>query len=137
MKWTVMTARLRGDIVVIDLAWTNGQCGEDELSALILQLLDQGFRRYVLNFVRVPCLESAALGGLVRAHTSVTRRGGKLGLVDTYGRVKPLFEATGFAWTFDVFTSQDEAVRSLASLGARASVLPERVLSPTTRHTAY
>ena len=137
MKWTVMTARLRGDVVVIDLAWTNGQCGEDELSALILQLLDQGFRRYVLNLVRVPCLESSALGGLVRAHTTVTRRGGKLGLVDTDGRVRHLFEMTGFAWTFDVFTSQDEAVRSFANPGARASVLPERVLSPTPRHTAY
>ena len=135
MKWTVMTARLRGDVVVIDLAWTNGQYGEDELSALILQLLDQGFRRYVFNLVRVPCLESSALGGLVRAHTTVMRRGGKLGLVDICGRVRHLFEMTGFAWTFDVFTSQDEAVRSLASLGARASVVPEHVSSPRTRHT--
>ena len=133
MKWKMMTARLRGDVVVIDLAWTNGQCGEDELSALILQLLDQGFQRYVLNLVRVPCLESPALGGLVRAHATVTRRGGKLSLVDGHGGVRHLLETTGFAWTFDVLTSQDEAVRSFGSHRARTTALQERVSSATTR----
>jgi anti-anti-sigma factor len=133
MKWTVMTARLRGDVVVIDLAWTNGQYGEDELSALILQLLDQGFRRYVLNLVRVPCLESSALGGLARAHTTATRRGGKLSLVDAHGRVRHLLEATGLAWTFEVFTSQNAAVGSFGNHRARDMAFPGSVSSPATR----
>ena len=68
MKWKMMTARLRGDVVVIDLAWTNGQCGEDELSALILQLLDQGFQRYMLNLVRVPSPRAQRSAGW-SAHT--------------------------------------------------------------------
>jgi anti-sigma B factor antagonist len=118
MKWKAMTARLRGDVVVIDLAWTNCQCDADELPALILQLLEHGFRQYMLNLVRVPYLDSSGLGGLVSTYTTVTRRGGKLSLLDAHGRVSHLLEITRLASTFDVFTSEDEGVLSFGrSLG--------------------
>jgi len=132
MKWTVMTARLRGQVVVIDLAWANGERAEDELSALIVELLGQGFRGFVLNLVRIRYLDSSDLGGLLRASATVTRSGGKLGLLDSHEQVGHLLGATRLASTVDVFTSEDEAVRSVR-IFAPATALPERLSPPTTR----
>jgi anti-anti-sigma regulatory factor len=74
MKWTVMTARLRGEVVVIDLACANGERDEDELPALIVQLLEQGFREFVLNLAQIHCLDGSNLSVLLRASTAVTRK---------------------------------------------------------------
>ena len=133
MSWTVMTARLRGEVVVIDLACANCERDEDELPALIVQLLEQGFREFVLNLARIRYLDGSNLGGLVRASTAVTGRSGKLSLLDAHGRVRHLLEIARLASTFDVFASEDEAVPSFGNLRARATATPERVTSPTTR----
>ena len=71
------------------------------------------------------------------------RRGGKLGLVDFIcGRVRHLFEMTGFAWTFDVFTSLDERyavlrvlVRVRASFQNTSRHLGRGILSAERRHS--
>ena len=122
MKWTVMTARLRGEVVVINLAWAYGERDEDELSALIVQLLEQGFRIFLLNLVRSRCLAASEIGGLVRASRAVTRKGGNLGLLDPQERVRHLL-AMRLASRFDVFTSEDEAVRRLHDLREPANML--------------
>lgn len=122
MKWKVMTARLRDEVVVIDLAWANGERDEDEPSATIVQLLEQGFRTFVLNLVRVRNLAGSEIGGLLRASTAVTRKGGNLCLLDPQARVGHLL-AMRIASRFDVFASEDEAVRSLDGLRARANML--------------
>jgi len=131
MNWTVLTARLRGQVVVIDLAWVNSERKADELSALIVPLLKQGFRRFLLNLVRIRYIDSSDLGALFRVSTTVTRNGGKLGLLDPHGRVRPLLEIARLASMVDVFTSEDEAVHGSDAHRARATVLPERVSPPT------
>jgi len=133
MNWTVMTARLRGQVVVIDLAWANSEREVDELSALIVPLLEQGFRAFLLNLVRIRYLDSSDLGALLRVSATVTRKGGKLSLLDPRGRVRPLLEIARLASTFEVFTAEDEAVRSFDSLRAPGIVLTERVSPPPTR----
>ena len=133
MNWTVMTARLRGQVVVIDLAWANSEREADELLALIVPLLEQGFRKFLLNLVRIRYLDSSDLGALLHVSATVTRNGGKLSLLDPHGRVRPLLEIARLASTFEVFTSEDEAVRSFDSLRVPGIVLTERVSPPPTR----
>lgn len=122
MKWTVMTARMRGGVVVVDLAWANGERDEDDLSALMVRLLEQGFRTFLLNLVRMRYFADSEIGGLVRASRAVTQKGGSLGLLDPQGRVRHVLTMR-LATRFDVFTSEDEAVRSLDGLRERANTL--------------
>jgi len=131
MNWTVLTARLRGQVVVIDLAWANSECEADELSTLIVPLLEQGFRKFLLNLVRIRYLDSSDLGALLRVSTTVTRNGGTLSLLDPPGRATPLPEIARLASMLDVFTSEDEAVYSSDGLRARAPVFTQRVSPPT------
>jgi anti-anti-sigma factor len=133
MKWKVMSARLRGDVVVIDLAWANCEHAEDEVSALIVDMLDQGFRGFVLNPVRIRYFDSSDLGGLLRASKAVTRKGGKLSLLDSYGQVRHLLDTTLLGSPLVVFTSEDEAVRSVRSVRVHATASPERLSLPATR----
>jgi anti-sigma B factor antagonist len=101
-----------GDVVVIDLAGTMCLCGEDELPALVAHMLDQGFRRFVLNLLQVPYMDSSGLGGMLRAYTTVARSGGKLKLVHVHERIRRLLEIARLGSTLEVFTSEDAAVCS-------------------------
>ena len=112
MQWKEMTARTIGDVVVIDLAGNMCLCGEDELRALIVHLLEQGFRQFVLNLIRVPYIDSSGLGGMVRAYTAVVRSGGKLKVVHVHERIRRLLESTRLASIFEVFTSEEAVVCS-------------------------
>jgi len=115
MQWKQMTARTIGDVVVIDLVGSMCLCGDDELPALIVHLLDQGSTQFVLNCLRVPYIDSSGLDGMVRAFTAVVRRGGTLKLLHLHQRVQRLLEITRLASTFEVFGSEEEAVRSFKS----------------------
>lgn len=114
MQWKEMTARTRGDVLVIDLAGNMCLCGENELEAFVVHLLDQGFRQFVLNLVRLPYIDSSGLHGMLRTSNAVARQGGKLKLLHVHPRIRQLLTTTRLISTFEMFTAEDEAVNSFS-----------------------
>ena len=112
MQWKEMTARARGDIIVIDLRGNMCLCGEDELPTFVSDLLEQGFLKFILNLRELPSIDSGGLSGIVRAYTAVTRRGGRLGLLHVQPRIRGLLEITKLTSFFEAFDSEDEALQT-------------------------
>ena len=71
-----INARIVDGAVVIELFDAMKPGFGDEVAEVVSRFVDQGHRRFVLDFSRVPVLDSAGLGGVVRAFTLVSRRGG-------------------------------------------------------------
>ena len=117
MQWKEISARIRGDVVVIDLAGNMCLCGENELRDFVVHLLDQGSRQFVLNLLRTPSIDSSGLGGMVQAYSAVARKGGKLKLLHVHPRIRQLLDTTRVASIFEMFTSEDEAVSSFTEHG--------------------
>jgi anti-sigma B factor antagonist len=68
----------------------------------IADLLRGGCREFVLDLERVPYIDSAGLGELVRAYTTVSRRGGTLKLLNLSRRVTELLSIAKLAsWLED------------------------------------
>jgi anti-sigma B factor antagonist len=78
-------------------------------------LVNQGQRKIVLNLAEVPYLDSAGLGEVVRAYTTVTKQGGSLKLLNLTKRITDLLSITKLLTVFDTFDSEDEAVRSFSA----------------------
>lgn len=98
-----LTCEISGEAAVVDPGTRAALCeGEDGLPQLITTLLDKGVSNVLLDLHRVRSIDSLALAGIVQAHRSLTRRGGKLKIVNVGRRVRDLFEATRLASVFEI-----------------------------------
>ena len=66
----------------------------------------------IFNLEQVSYVDSAGLGALVSAYTTVTREGGSLKLVNVTKRLQDLLSITKLLTVFETFDSEDEALRS-------------------------
>ncbi len=105
-----------GDVTVISLtgAITLG-APTSRLREWIVEALNLGRRKILLNLHEVYFIDSSGLGELVSAYTSVTGRGGRLKLLNLNRRARDLLQVTKLYTVFEVF---DDEGKALASFGA-------------------
>src|ERR1051325_7735547 len=111
-----ITERTVGDVMVVDLKGkiTLGE-GDELLKDKVNSLVNQGQKKIILNLAEVPYLDSAGLGEVVRAYTTVSRQGGSFKLLGLTKRITDLLAITKLLTGFDAFDSEDDAVRSLSA----------------------
>jgi len=108
--------RTVGDVIVIDVKGkvTLGQ-GDEMLKDKVNSLVNQGHKKLVLNLAEVPYIDSAGLGEIVRAYTTVSRQGGSLKLLNLTKRITDLLSITKLLTVFETFESEGDAVRSFSA----------------------
>jgi len=102
-----------GDVVVVDLhgRMVVGE-GDRALREAVTRLADSGKARIILNLADVSYIDSAVLSEIVRTHTTVSRKGGKLKLLSLPAKIQDLLSMTKLVTVFETYASEDEAVRS-------------------------
>ena len=105
-----------GDIIVLDLKGkvTLGE-GDELLKDKVNSLVNQGYRKLVLNLEDVPYIDSAGLGEIVRTYTTVSRQGGSLKLLNLTKRITDLLSITKLLTVFETFDSESDAVKSFSA----------------------
>jgi len=105
--------RTVGHVKVLDLS---GQItftqGDEMLKDKIHSVVHQGDTNILVNLADVDYVDSAGLGELVGAYTTVTHAGGKLKLVNLTKRLRDLLTITKLLTVFETFDNEDDAVRS-------------------------
>jgi len=111
-----ITERSVGDVMVLDIKGkiTLGE-GDEQLKDKVNSLVNQGHRKMVLNLAEVPYLDSAGLGEVVRAYTTVSRQGGSLKLLNLTKRITDLLSITKLLTVFETFDSERDAVQSFSA----------------------
>jgi anti-sigma B factor antagonist len=74
--------------------------------------LASGSRDILLNLAAVSTIDSAGVGELVSAYTTVTNRGGRLKLVNLPSKVNDILQITQLITVFEVHDDEREAVDS-------------------------
>lgn len=110
-----ISERQAGDVTVLDLSGKltmtdSGGRVKDRVNGLVAQ----GRRKIVLNLGEVSYMDSAGLGEVVACHTSATRDGGAIKLVNIGGRIKDLLVMTKLLTVFDCHETEQEALADLA-----------------------
>ncbi|MCL4819086.1 MAG: STAS domain-containing protein [Vicinamibacteria bacterium] len=105
--------RTVGDIIILDL---HGKIligeGDDALREAVTKLVDSGAQKILLNLADVPYVDSAGLGEIVRCYTTVSRKGGRLKLINLTKKIQDLLAITKLLTVFETYESEDEAVKS-------------------------
>ena len=78
------------------------------------ELVQGGSRRIILNMADVTYLDSAGIGELVAAYTTVTTAGGQLKLLNLAKRVHDLLNITKLYTIFETFEDEASAIASFS-----------------------
>jgi len=105
-----------GDVTILDLKGklTLGD-GDELMRNKINGLIQAGAKKIVLNLGEVPYIDSAGLGEVVRAYTTVKRQEGMLKLLNLTKRIQDLLAITKLLTVFDTFDSENDAVKSFGA----------------------
>jgi len=105
----VVQQRTISDVVVLDLSgrlWIL----DLPLRDLMIGLLGEGNRHFVLNLAAVDYIDSSGLGQLITIWSSVRNKGGHMTVLNPTKRVQRLFEITRLNKVFEILENETEAV---------------------------
>ena len=88
--------------------------GDVMLRDHINKVLEQGERSILLNMADVTYVDSSGMGELISSYTSVTKRDGKLKLLNLPAKIRDLLQITQLITIFEVYDNETEAVRSFS-----------------------
>jgi anti-sigma B factor antagonist len=110
MKLSVRKAK---DIVVIDV---DGKIvlgdGDVEIKETVDGLLKKGNINIILNLAKVPYLDSAGLGEIMRCFTALRKDGGDFKLLSPNQRIIDLLSITKLFNVFDIYDNEPSAIKS-------------------------
>jgi anti-sigma B factor antagonist len=101
------------DVLVVDMAGrvTLGEA-TGKLRDTIRDLIAKDYKKILLNLEKLEYMDSAGLGELVGAYTTVKNAGGALKMLKVQGRALDLMQVTKLMTLFEFFDDEGDAVKS-------------------------
>jgi anti-sigma B factor antagonist len=107
------TPRQVGDVAVVDLSGRITLGRESAiLRTTVRELVEQGYRKILLNLADIDYIDSSGIGELISAHTTISGLNGELKLLQLTRRVHDLLQITRLFTVFDVQSDEVTAIRS-------------------------
>jgi anti-sigma B factor antagonist len=104
--------RSAGNVTILDLS---GQItfteGDQQFKDKVNSLVHQGRKNILVNLANVTYMDSAGLGELAGAYTTVTKAGGSMKLLNLTKRLHDLLSITKLLTIFDTFESEQDALK--------------------------
>jgi anti-sigma B factor antagonist len=112
MKMTTSTRQV-GNVTIVDISGRI-ELGDESaaLRNLVLDLLSEGHTQILLDLGEVHYIDSAGLGSLVGAFTSVRKQQGELKLLNLTNKVHDVMQLTKLYTVFDILNDEATAVKS-------------------------
>lgn len=100
------------DITVVDVEGQLIVGNRQELKQKVLQELESGGRKFLIDFSGTGYIDSSGLGVLVSLSKKIREQGGELRLAALNDDLRTLFELTKLDTLFQISKSRDEALAS-------------------------
>ncbi|MBP1655700.1 MAG: anti-sigma-factor antagonist [Bacteroidetes bacterium] len=110
---SIKTSTLEAGIGLIDVSGSLiGGEETDKMRAAVAGFVDRQYERLIIDLSNVTYLNSTAIGVLVSAHTTYTRRNWQIKLCGISKNIQNIFVITKLTLVFDVQETREEAVKS-------------------------
>lgn len=108
----VKTTSLDGGIGLVEVSGSLvGGEETDKLRAAVAGFADREYQKLVIDLSNVTFLNSTAIGVLVSAHTTYSRKGWQIKLCGINRNINNIFVITKLTLVFDVAESRQDAVK--------------------------
>jgi anti-sigma B factor antagonist len=111
-----LSSRVTGEVLILDV---EGKIllgeGDVEIKQVIDGHLAQGRKKFLLNLAKVPYIDSAGLGQIIRGFTAIRKAGGTLKLLSPNPKVVDLLTVTKLVNLFDWYSEESSALSSFVT----------------------
>ena len=104
------TLTKHGDVVVVDVEGQLIVGNRQELKQKVLDDLEKGERKFLIDFAQTGYIDSSGLGVLVSLSKKIREHGGELRLADLNDDLQTLFELTKLDTLFQISESRERAL---------------------------
>lgn len=87
-------------------------CGDQPFKEELERLLGAGKKRIVIDFSKVPYIDSSVLGHLVHGYSTLRKEGGSLKLLNPSKRIIDLLTLTRLLPVFEVYQTREQVLSS-------------------------
>jgi anti-sigma B factor antagonist len=101
------------DVLVVDVEGQLIVGNRQELKQKVLEELENGERKFVVDFERTGYIDSSGLGVLVSLSKKIREQGGELRLANLNEDLRTLFELTKLDTLFKIADSREGALQGL------------------------
>ncbi|HET9982986.1 MAG TPA: STAS domain-containing protein [Longimicrobiales bacterium] len=102
----------QGEVTVINVEGQLIVGNRQELKQKVLEELENGARKFLIDFSNTGYIDSSGLGVLVSLSKKIREQGGELRLANLNDDLRTLFELTKLDTLFHISDSRDEALAS-------------------------
>jgi anti-sigma B factor antagonist len=103
----------KGDVTVVDVEGQLIVGNRQELKQKVLEQLEGGDRKFVIDFSDTGYIDSSGLGVLVSLSKKIREQGGELRLANLNEDLRTLFELTKLDTLFKIADSRQEAMAGM------------------------
>ncbi len=104
---------MKGDVLVVALSGkVIGGPELMEVKSVFQKAVDQEKKKVLLDLGKVSWMDSSGLGVIVSGHTTLSRAGGALRILNATKKIHELFIITKLITIFETFTDEQEALNS-------------------------
>lgn len=103
----------QGEVCIVDVEGQLIVGNRQELKQKVLDELERGERKFLVDFSQTGYIDSSGLGVLVSLSKKIREAGGALRLANLNDDLKTLFELTKLDTLFQIANNREEALRSL------------------------
>ena len=104
---------MKGDVLIIALSGkVIGGPELMEVKDVFQKAVDQEKNKVLLDLGKVKWMDSSGLGVIVSGHTTLSRAGGALRILNATRKIHELFIITKLITIFETFTDEQEALNS-------------------------
>jgi len=105
--------QMKGDVLVVALSGkVIGGPELMEVKDVFQKAVEQDKKKVLLDLGRVNWMDSSGLGVIVSGHTTLSKGGGSLRILNATKKIHELFIITKLITIFDTYTDEQEALNS-------------------------
>ncbi|HOJ50793.1 MAG TPA: STAS domain-containing protein [Spirochaetota bacterium] len=106
--------RTANDVVILDINGEIDLYNAPDIKDTIKNLIDSGKRQVIINLEKVSYIDSSGIGVLISSLSNLKKVGGALKIINVYASVKKVFELTKLTSFFEIYDSEEEALKTFA-----------------------
>lgn len=107
-----ISSRVRGDVVILDISGEIDLYNAPEIKDIVNKLIEQKKYSVVINLKEVTYIDSSGIGALISSLSNLKKYHGGLKIINVFASVKKVFELTKLTSFFEIYDSEDEAVKA-------------------------
>ena len=107
-----INTRSRDDIIVLDIAGEIDLYNAPEIKDVINKLIEEKRYNVIINLEKVSYIDSSGIGALISSLSNLKKYQGGLKIINVFASVRKVFELTKLTSFFEIYDSEDNAVKA-------------------------